>query len=161
MGTRLGLKTKPKPMVKVNGKPVLEHIIDHLNKYGITEIIVKVHYKADVIIKYFGIRVLYYFEPKLLDVEESEKNLSQWLGDQYIVMNGDTITNIDINKLTESGGRWFWNFEKDHYAGTKYVNKIDEFQPLSLKWNGDGAYYFEIGRPEKLKKARAFFKNHP
>ena len=160
-GTRLKLKTKPKPMVKVNGKPVLEHIINHLNKYGITEIIVKVHYKAEVIMKYFGTRVLYYFEPKLLNVEESEKNLQSWLGDEYIVMNGDTLTNIDIKKMAERKARetLFWNKEKNHYAGTKLINK-NGLGFLVDFWDGDGAYYLDIGDAHRLVKARRYLRKH-
>lgn len=156
LGTRLRLKHKPKPMVKVNGKPILEHIIDHLNKHGITEIIVKVHYKSEVIMKYFGSRVLYYYEPKLLDNEQSEENLYQWLGNKYIVMNGDTLTNIDITKLIDRDASvWFWNFDKYHYAGTKFVNKKTNTLYLS---RGNGAYYFDCNTKTKLARARRFYR---
>ena len=158
-GTRLGLKTKPKPMVKVNGKPVLEHIIDHLNKYGITEIIVKFHYMTEVIMKYFGTKVLYYYEPILLDVEQSEKNLDEWLDGEYIEMNGDTLTDVDISemrkRLQNHQGCVFT--KNGRYAGTKIVSAYCD--TAKEEWDGDGAYYFDIGTPEKLTKARRFFKD--
>jgi len=42
-GTRLGLKRKPKCMVTVNRKPILEHLVNHLNKQGITDIAINIH----------------------------------------------------------------------------------------------------------------------
>ena len=161
LGTRLGLKKTPKCMVKVNGKPVLEHLVNHLNKHGITEIIVNIHQKYEKIFKHFGTRLLYLYEPTLLGEAGTEKLLQNWLGDEYIVMNGDTLTNIDITKLKQRNAKesWFWNKQKNHYAGTKLINK-NGIGILVDFWDGDGAYYFDIGMPEKLAKARRFFKKN-
>lgn len=55
LGTRLGSLTKkiPKPMVKINGKPIIEHIIEHYISFGVTEILVAGGYKYKVIKNYF------------------------------------------------------------------------------------------------------------
>lgn len=159
-GKRLGLKKKSKCMAKVNGKPILEHLVEHLKKAGITEIIIKVHHKPLKIMEYFGTRVLYYYETKLLDVEQSEKLLSDWLGDQYIVMNGDTLTNINIKKLMKLGSDRRYPtsvyFVKERYGGTKFVNTLTDRE---YDWDGDGAYYFDIGSKSRLAKARRLLKN--
>ena len=159
LGKRLNLKKTPKCMVKVNRKPVLEHLVNHLNKYGITEIIVNVHKNYEKIFKYFGTRLLYLYEPILLGEAGTEKLLGNWLGEEYIVMNGDTLTNVNITEMIkrESRESWFWNAEKVHYAGTKLVNK-DGIGILVDLWDGDGAYYFDIGTKSKLEKARRFYK---
>src|SRR3990167_11492034 len=115
MGTRLGLKKTPKCMVKVNRKPVLEHLVNHLNKHGITEIIVNIHKNYEPIFKYFGTRLLYLYEPVLLGEHGTEKLLQNWLGDEYICMNGDTLTNLDIKKLIAKGTTT--EFFKTRYAG--------------------------------------------
>lgn len=151
--TRLGYKTKPKCMAIVNKKPVLEHLVNHLNKHGITEIIVNIHKNYEKIFKYFGTRLLYLYEPTLLGEAGTEKILQNWLGDNYIVMNGDTLTNLDIGKVIEEN-MIFWDFEKDCFAGTNLVNK--RFDTLH-KWDGDGAFYFDIGTKEGLRKARKFY----
>ena len=158
-GSRLGYKTKPKCMAMVNGKPILEHLVNHLNKYGITEIIVNISAHSDYkkIFKYFGTRLLYLYEPTLLGESGTEKVLQGWLGDEYIVMNGDTLTNLNLRKLQKNKTTtYFWNEGRDHYAGTKYVRK-----PLSNiwddSWDGDGAWYFDCGTPQKLAKARKFY----
>ncbi len=54
-GTRLGkmTKLKPKPMVDVCGKPILEHIINIYKKYDYKEFVICVGYKSEVIRSFF------------------------------------------------------------------------------------------------------------
>ena len=141
-------------MVKVNGKPVLEHLVNHLNKYGITEIIVNIHKNYDKIFKYFGTRLLYLYEPVLLGESGTQKALSNWLGDEYIVMNGDTLTDLDIRGLI-----WHKKYRTrfmifGRYAGTTYVNKNYKLK-ADIECN---YYYFDIGDARRLARARRFFK---
>ena len=55
LGTRLGVETKkiPKPMVKVNGKPIIEHIIKIFIAHGYEEFILATGYKHEIIEKFF------------------------------------------------------------------------------------------------------------
>ena len=55
-GTRLPEYTKrvPKPMIKINGKPIIMRIINHYRKYGFREFIIATGYKSSVIKKYFS-----------------------------------------------------------------------------------------------------------
>lgn len=55
LGTRLREETefRPKPMVEVGGRPILWHIMKHLSSYGISEFIVAVGYKGEMIKDYF------------------------------------------------------------------------------------------------------------
>ena len=55
-GTRLRarLGDLPKPMIPIEGKPLLEHQVELAKKYGFTDLIFFVHYRADLIEKYFG-----------------------------------------------------------------------------------------------------------
>lgn len=55
-GTRLGALTadRPKPMVLLNGKPVLEHILCKLQRLGITHGVIVIGYRGDVIRDHFG-----------------------------------------------------------------------------------------------------------
>ena len=54
-GTRLSEYTKriPKPMVRVKGKPIIQHIINHYKKFGFKNFLIASGYKGDVIDKYF------------------------------------------------------------------------------------------------------------
>lgn len=161
-GTRLGLKKTPKCMVKVNGKPVLEHLVNHLNKAGITEIIVNVHENYEKIFKYFGTRLLYLYEPTLLGEAGTEKLLQNWLGDEYIVMNGDTLTNIDLRYLVyhrNKNGLHCSKFTKERYGGAKIVRpELEKYEGCD-EIDDPNWYYLDCGTPAKLAKARKFFKN--
>ena len=55
LGTRLSEYTKviPKPMVKINKKPIINYIIEHYSKFGFNEFIIAAGYKGNVIKDYF------------------------------------------------------------------------------------------------------------
>jgi NDP-sugar pyrophosphorylase family protein len=55
-GTRMGEMTMeiPKPMLTIGGQPVLEHQVELLRKYNITDITILVNYLKDSIIDHFG-----------------------------------------------------------------------------------------------------------
>jgi|SRR3990167_6092415 len=157
-GTRLRPLTDkvPKPMIYVAGKPVLEHIVKHLNSFGITQIIVNLHYKPKPIMEYFGNRLLYFYEPILLGEKETERRLAEmgWLGEQYICMNGDTLTDIDINKMIEVSNvnkNSVYSFDKV-YTGVKVVWRGGE----KLKENFN-CYWLDIGNPRRLQLTREFY----
>jgi len=67
-GTRLGslTKDKPKPLVDLDGKPLIEHIMTRLAMHGLTEVIVNIHYLPQLLPAYLHERALYFYEPKLL-----------------------------------------------------------------------------------------------
>jgi len=89
----------------------------------------------------------------------TERNMEGWLGDEYIVMNGDTLTNVDISLLKEAHEyeRVLYYGDTDHYAGTTYVNKKGRGK---CKAYISGAYYLDIGSPSRLQKARRFYARH-
>ena len=108
LGSRLGLDI-PKPMYKINGKPVLEHNIILLNKYGINDICITIHYKGEIVKDYFGdgskwgVNIQYSFEEKLLGTSGGVEN-SKWFVDKelFFVVYGDNYIDIDLNKMLKS-----------------------------------------------------------
>ncbi len=75
-GERLRPFTKgvPKPMIRINKKPLVEHSIDLFKKYGITDIIFTLCYLPQVIEKYFGIGKKFGIQSSYV-IEKSEKPL--------------------------------------------------------------------------------------
>jgi|LSQX01.3.fsa_nt_gb mannose-1-phosphate guanylyltransferase/phosphomannomutase len=108
-GTRLRPLTcdKPKPMVPIMNKPVMEHIINLLKKHNITEIGVTLQYMPQVIQEYFGdgsefgVNLNYFIENKPLGTAGSVKNTGDFLDETFLVISGDSLTDLDITKAIE------------------------------------------------------------
>lgn len=93
----------PKPMLRVGDKPILEHNIDRLTRFGIKNIYLSVNYLADCIQHYFkdgsdkGINISYVREDRPLGTLGSVKMVEELEHDYVIVMNSDLLTDIDFN----------------------------------------------------------------
>ncbi|MDR1940138.1 MAG: nucleotidyltransferase family protein [Clostridiales bacterium] len=107
LGTRLRPLTNelPKPMVPIIDKPIMLYIVDLLRSYGFTDIGVTLNYKPDSIISYFrdgsqfGVRLTYFIESSPLGTAGSVKNAADFLSEDFLVMSGDSFTNIDLDEL--------------------------------------------------------------
>lgn len=101
-GTRLRPYTValPKPLVPVGDKPILEIIIRRLEKQGFERIIITVNHQADIIMAYFGngskwgVEIEYSLEHKPLGTM-GPLHLLKNLPDNFLVMNGDVLTDLD------------------------------------------------------------------
>lgn len=105
-GSRLRPLTcnKPKPMVPVLNKPVMEYAIELLRKHGITEIAVTLQYLPDKIKEYFGdgsrygVQLHYFEETIPLGTAGSVRNAAEFLDETFLVISGDGITDYDLTK---------------------------------------------------------------
>ncbi len=108
-GSRLRPLTcnRPKPMVPIANKPVMEHIIELLKKYGIKDIAVTLAYMPEIIKDYFsdgsefGVNLKYFIEDVPLGTAGSVKNAENFLDDTFIVISGDALTDINLDKAIE------------------------------------------------------------
>lgn len=109
-GTRLYPLTKdcPKPMIPVAGRPILERIIIHLTGFGIRKIFISVNYLSHVIEDFFGngskygCSIEYIKEEKYLGTAGSLSVLRGKLTVPILVLNGDLVTQINIQKLLDT-----------------------------------------------------------
>lgn len=91
----------PKPMLYVGPKPILEHNIDRLVKFGIKNVCISVNYLANKIENYFkdgkekGININYIHEDKPMGTMGAVKLCNQKEHDNILVMNSDLLTTID------------------------------------------------------------------
>jgi mannose-1-phosphate guanylyltransferase/mannose-1-phosphate guanylyltransferase/phosphomannomutase len=111
LGTRLRPLTYEitKPMVPVLDRPVMEHIVDLLDRHGFGEVIANLHYFPDSIREHFGDRMEYRFEPELLGTAGGVRAVAEFFGDEpFLVISGDALTDIDLTALAarhrETGG---------------------------------------------------------
>ena len=106
-GTRLRPLTssRPKPLVPVLNKPCMQHTIELLKRYGITDIVVTLYYLADEIEGYFGdgselgVNLIYTVEDTPLGTAGSVKKAEEYLKDDtFIIVSGDALTDLDVDK---------------------------------------------------------------
>ena len=107
LGTRLSEYTKsiPKPMVKINGEPILFHIINHYLKYGFDNFYIALGYKGNYIKNYFKKKKIN-FKVNLINTGLKTmtggrlKRLQKKLGnDTFLLTYGDGISNVNLDKL--------------------------------------------------------------
>ena len=107
-GTRISeyTKTVPKPMIKVNGVPIIMYIINHYASYGFKEFYIALGYKGNVIKKYFKNFKKKDLKINLIDTGLKTmtggrlKRLSKFLKNQtFLLTYGDGLSNVDLDKL--------------------------------------------------------------
>jgi mannose-1-phosphate guanylyltransferase len=108
-GTRLGDLTReiPKPMLLVEGKPMLEHIIAHLRRQGFNQLAVNLHFRPEQIQDYFGdgarfgVQIKYSYEPQLLGTAGALKKMEPFFAGapQFLVQYGDVVTNQELGPM--------------------------------------------------------------
>jgi len=109
-GTRLRPLTcnRPKPMVTLVNKPIMEHIIELLKSHGITDIVVTLYYLADEVMDYFGdgrdfgVNINYSIEDTPLGTAGSVKKTEELLLDgTFLIISGDALTDINLSEIIE------------------------------------------------------------
>jgi dTDP-glucose pyrophosphorylase len=107
LGSRLRPLTDntPKPMLIVGDKPIIEHNIDRLIKFGITDFYVSVKYLKDQIIDYLGdgknkgIKITYIEEDEPLGTLGAISKIKKINQDSILVMNSDLLTDLDFESF--------------------------------------------------------------
>jgi NDP-sugar pyrophosphorylase family protein len=116
LGTRLRPLTddRPKALVEINGRTLLEITLSRLRVFGVREVIVNLHHFADMIVAYlkandnFGMRIEISREEALLDTGGGLKKAAHFFledsrdtGEPFIVHNVDVLSTIDILRMLE------------------------------------------------------------
>lgn len=105
----------PKPMIKIENQPILEHEINCLKKQGLTDIIITVGYLGQQIIDYFGdgskispvtgkpfgVNIEYYLEERPLGNAGALFKIRNKLESDFLLLNADVIFDIDFKRFIE------------------------------------------------------------
>jgi glucose-1-phosphate thymidylyltransferase len=130
-------ETIPKVMLPVANKPVLEYVVDAVKKSGITEILMVVGYKKEVIMDYFkdfkDLKISYVTQSKQMGTAHALLQAKSRIKETFIVISGDNI--IDQNSISQ--------LIKDQ---SKYSMLIKEHPHLSKY----GAVFIEKGKLIKI-----------
>jgi NDP-sugar pyrophosphorylase family protein len=138
LGTRLKPLTdnRPKALVELSGRTLLEITLSRLRSFGVTEVIANVHHFADMVTNYlksnknFGMRIEISREDVLLDTGGGLKKAawffledSSRLDEPFLLHNVDVISNIDLRRMLQ--------FHKENHAlATLAVQSRGTSRPL-------------------------------
>ncbi len=134
-GNRLRPLTEsvPKPMLLINGRPLLEHTLGKLREAGVQSVHITTHYLSENIIRHFkdgsafGINLSYVQEPKPLGTAAALARVSTG-SDPLLVINGDILTNVNVRAMLE--------FHREHEACmTIGVRQFDIEMPFGVVEN--------------------------
>ena len=143
-GTRISeyTKTIPKPMIKINKKPILHHIMDHYSKYGHKEFYIALGYKGEVIKKYFKNKKISNWKINLIETGKNTmtggrlKKFEKIINNEtFMITYGDGLSDVNINKLVK--------FHKKN----KKIATLTAVRPPArfgaVKLNGNKVSYFK------------------
>lgn len=112
LGTRLRPLTErlPKPLLEVEGRPIITHVMDHLLEVGVDRFIVNTHHCSQAYSEKFpdrqwrGVPITFRHEPVLMDTAGGLKNIEDLLDKDEAILcyNGDIITNLPLQRLLEA-----------------------------------------------------------
>jgi len=108
-GTRLGALARglPKPMVRVAGRPFLEHVFRSFTDRGFHEFLLLVGHHADVIESHFrrgdalGIQIEYSREVELVGTGGAVRDASHLLSERFILTYGDVLRRFDYDRFVQ------------------------------------------------------------
>jgi mannose-1-phosphate guanylyltransferase len=141
----------PKPLIPIKNIPIIEWQIKYLKKFGITEVIICSGYKTKMIENYLnnkklGIKITFSIEDKPLGTGGAIKKAGKKIKDKsFLVINGDTITNIDLKKVMKKE-----NSIASIQLRTKFgilqteqnkIIKFDEKKEITDLWMNAGIYH--------------------
>ncbi len=106
LGTRLRPYTflLPKPMLPVGPKPIMEHLLEWLKKWGITDVVVSTGYLGKMLQEYFGngrewgVRITYATSPHPLGTAGQLKAAESKVRGRFVCLYGDQLLDFDLGK---------------------------------------------------------------
>ncbi|HAP8953303.1 D-glycero-beta-D-manno-heptose 1,7-bisphosphate 7-phosphatase [Enterococcus faecium] len=163
-GTRISSVASdiPKPMIKIENKPVLEHEIECLRDQGFSDIILTVSHHGDIIMNYFGdgsdispvtskpfgVQIEYFVEKEPLGNAGALFRLRDKLTEDFLLLNADAIFDVDFNRFVayhhEKGGlvTLFVHPNSHPYdSGLILADKDDSVDRWLAKEDSRPAYY--------------------
>jgi NDP-sugar pyrophosphorylase family protein len=110
LGTRLRPYTyeNPKPMLPIDGKPILQYVIEHLKDNGVDEMVLAIGYLYEKIVAYFGdgrdfkVKLKHAVEKEALGTAGAILASGVRPSEPFFVVMGDAITNIDLKAMASA-----------------------------------------------------------
>lgn len=102
---------KPKPLIEIAGKPIIEWQIEWLKSFGVNSFIILAGYKKEVLTEWIttnkkrlGVECLISTEDEPLGTGGAIYQVKSFLNEDFIAVNGDILTNLDVRELQTNEG---------------------------------------------------------
>ena len=130
LGKRLGKRSEncPKPMQKINNNPFLDNLIWNLKRHNIKNIILSIGYLPDIFKAYYGkgsnhgVNIDFVVEEEPLGTGGALKRCSDLLDEYFLLLNGDTIFDINYHDLSKS-----FQYDKVGHLALNYVENVSRY----------------------------------
>ena len=179
LGTRISEYTKiiPKPMIRVNKKPIIYYIMKHYSNYGFKDFYIALGYKGHIIKKYFK-KNNFGWNINLIDTGQKTmtggrlKRLKKHLGNEpFMLTYGDGLSNVNIKKLltfhkknkklvTLTAARPPARFGAIKILGNK-VKYFKEKSKLDEGWINGGFFVMQPEFLDYIKNDQTFLEREP
>jgi NDP-sugar pyrophosphorylase family protein len=116
-GTRISNFTKktPKPLIKFDGKPILQYIFNYFSKFNFDKIFILAGYKGNQIYKKYNNKIINLAKVKVviekepLDTIGAVLNIKKFIQNDFVLVNGDTIIDFNFRELIKIKSRSLLN----------------------------------------------------
>jgi glucose-1-phosphate cytidylyltransferase len=179
LGTRISEYTKiiPKPMIRVNKKPIIYYIMKHYSNYGFKDFYIALGYKGHILKKYFE-KKNFGWNINLIDTGQKTmtggrlKRLKRYLGNEpFMLTYGDGLSNVNIKKLltfhkknkklvTLTAARPPARFGAIKILGNK-VKYFKEKSKLDEGWINGGFFVMQPEFLNYIKNDQTFLEREP
>lgn len=155
-GTRLGplTDTMPKPMVPVNGKPFLQHLIEQIRAQGIRRILLLTGYRGEMIHEYFGtgetlgVEICYSHGPAEWDTGRRVWEARKYFDSRFLLLYSDNFVQFNLQRL--------WELHQKHNSpitlllapkekGNIRVSSDGKIEAYDKTRSGEGFSHVEVG----------------
>ena len=145
--------TRPKHLIRVAGKPLLEHCLDAVKAAGINETLIVVHYMADAIREHFGdgekygLRIEYTEQEAVLGTGNAVSLAESYVKDDFLLVYGDLLFSTEVVKKVIA------EHEKEKPAATMAVAPVDNPEDYGIVELENGKYVKRIVEKPSRKEA--------
>lgn len=143
---------RPKPMVPILNRPVIEHLVRLLKRHGISDIIITAHYKPGLIQselgdgKSLGVQLTYIVEETPLGTAGCVKQVERLLDGTFLVISGDALTDFPLDEAVK-------RHREVGAVSTLIVTEVEDPSPygiVSADERGRIIKFLEKPRPEEV-----------
>ena len=139
---------RPKCLMPLAGRPLIDWQLSWLKKHGVTECVINLHYLADLVRDYiddgrrFGLTVHYSFEPELLGTAGAVKKMQDFFAEPFYVIYSDNFSQWDIQRLKSA-------YQTHHANATVAVHwREDVTQSGMIEMNHDNRILRLVEKPK-------------